>query len=274
LGGSTAFGYGPDWDGSFPYFLEQELNRVGQRRFSTVNLAYNNEGAYSYKFTLRDFEDLDYDVVVLYAGYNDLGLPNTQVYRHHSPIFQLTGYMPTLPLYLREKAAMIRSGGNMDALYEPDKVTFTPTPVASATAATLDAAEKIALSLERQVGRLVTEYEFESGSETLCPGDWAFFCRQMHDATALALSSGKRVVVATDPIMATEYARERQTSQQTALRTMIEQRFAGRPVRFVSMADAVDMTDRAMQLDGMHLTGAGNEKIAERLVEPVLDVLN
>ena len=26
FGGSTAFGYGPDWDGSFPYLMEQRLN--------------------------------------------------------------------------------------------------------------------------------------------------------------------------------------------------------------------------------------------------------
>ena len=37
-----------------------------------MNLAYNNEGAYSFRFTLGDYLYLDYDLAILYEGYNDL----------------------------------------------------------------------------------------------------------------------------------------------------------------------------------------------------------
>ena len=58
FGGSTAFGYGPDWDGSFPYLMEQRLNALTSRpgRFVVVNLGYNNDGAFAFRPTMEDYE--------------------------------------------------------------------------------------------------------------------------------------------------------------------------------------------------------------------------
>ena len=67
LGGSTAFGYGVTWNESMPAILESRLAQV-PGRFRVVNLAYNNEGAYSFTFTLKDYWYLKYDLVCLYRG--------------------------------------------------------------------------------------------------------------------------------------------------------------------------------------------------------------
>lgn len=278
LGGSTAFGYGVMWQEAFPAVLEQKLN-AHQRSHNdgsvtVVNLAFNNEGAYSYRYTLRDYEYLDYDVAVLYAGYNDLGNPNTQVYRHQSPIFRLIGYVPMLPVVFQEKAMALRYGGDLEAAYRGTKTAFVPNRTARTTAATLEATARIAAGLERQLGRFAREYEFEPNANALCPGEWDFFCQQMHDAVDLALSNRKRVIVVMDPFMAEPTVRQRQTSQREALSAMLEARFRGRAVRYIGLGDAVDLADPSFQFDGMHLTVHGNEKIAEALLQPVLDVLN
>ena len=67
LGGSTAYGYGVEWHEAIPELLEQQL---GQHRdggpYKAVNLGYNNEGAFSFAFTLKDYERLQYDLVCLY----------------------------------------------------------------------------------------------------------------------------------------------------------------------------------------------------------------
>ena len=89
-------------------------------RFTVVNLGYNNEGAYSFTFTLNDYLSLRYDLAVLYEGYNDLmadpRAPNFSVFRHDSPVFRLTGYLPIFPIVFKEKAAammvMIRNQGS------------------------------------------------------------------------------------------------------------------------------------------------------------------
>ena len=45
--------------------------------YTVVNLAYNNEGAYSFTFTMKDYGYLDHDLVCLYEGYNDLAARQT-----------------------------------------------------------------------------------------------------------------------------------------------------------------------------------------------------
>ena len=39
------------------------------------------------------------------------------------------------------------------------------------------------------------------------------------------------------------------------------------------LGDAIDLHNRALCYDGMHLTGAGNRRIAERLAAPVSAML-
>src|SRR5256885_5434399 len=72
VGGSSVFGYGVNWHEAIAPLLERSLRARSSRPFSVVNLGYNNEGAYSMKFTLQDYAYLDYDLACLYEGYNDL----------------------------------------------------------------------------------------------------------------------------------------------------------------------------------------------------------
>jgi len=58
------------------------------------------------------------------------------------------------------------------------------------------------------------------------------------------------------------------------LRTL-RRRFGDHPnLSHVDVGRAVDLRDPAMAFDGMHLTSAGNEKIAEQLIDPLLAVLS
>src|SRR5262249_4425589 len=112
LGGSVAYGYAVSPAETISTYLERDLRAAGRvRTFSVVNLAYNAEGAYSFAFTLRDYTYLRYDLAILFEGYNDLrdDPRNTSVFRHESPVFRLTGYMPIFPLIFREKAASMLS---------------------------------------------------------------------------------------------------------------------------------------------------------------------
>jgi len=281
LGGSTVFGYGVTRDQAFPALLEQRLNgRVaGGRRFSVVNLGYNNEGAYSFRYTLEDYAYLDIDIVCLYEGYNDLmGDPNGanhSVYRRNSPIFRLTGYFPVFPLVFREKAMALLHGGNVNAAYAPDgKTVFHPTAANRATAAALETAATIGDSLERQLERVAKPAPGagprpQSGS---CAYPWTDYCDSVAGAVDYALSHGQRVLVVTQPYPLWPKVEERHRSQQQALADMLHERFADRPAfRYVNLGDAVDLRDGTLSYDGMHLTPAGNARIADRLAGPVAE---
>jgi hypothetical protein len=120
VGGSTVYGWGLPSHESIASFLEQRLNASASgRRFSVVNLGAPGQGAFGFVTDLADFEDLDYDIVCLYEGYNDLGpmtirgRDNYLLWRRESPVFRWTGYYPILPIVLREKADLLTGEGTV-----------------------------------------------------------------------------------------------------------------------------------------------------------------
>jgi lysophospholipase L1-like esterase len=283
LGGSTAFGYGVTWDGAFPAALERALEvSAPARQWSVVNLGYNNEGAYSFRFTLEDFAYLQPDVVVLYEGYNDMvgdNGPNTALFRHDSPIFLLTGYMPILPLVFHEKALSLMHG-SLDAGYASvhgGKTVFRPNLTARATASTLDAAASLGESIERQLepfARTPARAAAVPDAEG-CSDPWHHYCSSIAMAVDFALSRHEKVIVAGQPRLAAERLRVRQEDQQRALAEMLRLRFGGNHnVRYVDLAHTVDLGDHVAAPDGMHLNAGANRRIAEQLVAPVLNLLD
>ena len=93
----------------------------------------------------------------------------------------------------------------------------------------------------------------------------------MYTAVTWALDHQKRVLVVTQPYVLGPALRARHADQQRALAAMAQRRFPndGR-VRYVSLGDAVDLGDPTLSFDRMHLTAAGNDRIAQALVEPVV----
>lgn len=164
VGGSTAFGFGVRWYEAFPAQLEQLLNQPSSADptpspVSVVNLGYNNEGAFSFRYTLADYEYLNYDVALLYGGDNDIGFftnyqaTNRQIYRHDSLVFRLTGYFPMLPVVMREKAMAIRYNGHLEDAYRGTPTVFRPSMAQRSAAALLESAANISASLDRPAPR-------------------------------------------------------------------------------------------------------------------------
>jgi hypothetical protein len=278
LGGSTVFGYGVQWDQSVPANLERTLN--ASRPFSVVNLGFNNEGAYSFVPTLRDYEYLDYDIVVLYEGYNDMPGdegPNTSVFRRNSAVFRLTGYFPILPLYLDEKAMMLRHGGDLGAAYAADrgeapKTVFRPNIAARTSAAALDTVATMTNSLGAQLGRLskVEPPSYARVSRIGCSFPWVNYCDSVHAAVRHVLSQGKKVIVVGQPRMSTGVGVVHER-QQKMLGAMIRSEFASEThVAYVDLGDAINLNDPTDTFDAMHLNADGNRKVAEALAPHVL----
>ena len=97
LGGSTVFGYDVEWDDTIPAALERRL-REHNSKIRVINLGFIAEGSGAFVPTLESYAYLDYDIVCLYEGYNDVlgdAEPNRVMLRHGSPVFRLTGYFPS-----------------------------------------------------------------------------------------------------------------------------------------------------------------------------------
>ena len=264
LGGSTTWGFGLSATQAFPgqlqrRFAERALTEGGSP-INVLNLGFNNEGAYSFKYTLKDYDYLDYDEVVLYSGYNDLNGENRIVLRHGSPIFAWTGYFPLLPALTADKISAWKSrltNGNRPVVFTPPSKEF-------------EAGEQRPGSLQKQLGSLTESGRSEAGSsQPTCPPEWQVYCREIYDVTDLEIKRGKRVLVVAEP-----YISDKHVEQQRALEGMLSQRFAGQAnFRYLNLGRVVDLRDRSLCWDGMHLTEEGNRRIAEALTQPMLEIL-
>lgn len=251
LGESTTFGYGVRWHEAMPAQLEAVLRarRPGGPPVRVVNLGYNGEGAYSYPFTLRDYADLAPDLVVFYSGYNDLRPGNRRVFRHESPVFVATGYLPMLPVLVRAKFDAWRGVDDEDDEGAPEAGGSPAVRFGPGGAQGLEALQA------------------EDGAADHASA-WADYCASMHEAVGQAVAQGAAVVVVTQPDLG-----PRHRAQQRALRHALDSTFAGRDVRLVDLSGTVDLEDRSLAWDGMHLTAEGNRRIAHALaaaVEPVI----
>lgn len=286
LGGSTVFGYGVAWDETIPAVLERTLRaQLPNRPVSVVNLGLIGEGAYAFLPNLQDFEDLQFDVVCLYEGYNDLlgdQRPNVDLLRHESTVFRLTGYFPVLPLVIWEKVMALRFG-TVDAAYEKDRTgqrerreraVFSPNAAERTAAAARKAASDLSKALTRQLERLADEEPPKQASgKSGCAAPWAHYCDFTYAAVDYSTARSRGVVVVAQPLLVTEPSRGRQASQQRALADLAAREFSKNPrVRFVDLSSTIDVTDAKYAFDGMHLTPPGNVIIAQALIEPVLAV--
>ncbi len=271
LGGSTAYGYGVNWEDSIPALLERTLT-TPSAPVSVVNLGYNNEGAYSLRFTLEDYRWLNYDVAVLYDGYNDVTLTppdmNRQVFRRDSPIFRWTGYMPIFPVIFKEKAASLRTGGELSAAYDSQhKTVFRPGLAARGMAGVLSATVAAGDLFGRQLNHASTpEHQADAARVASdCEHPWTLYCESVAAAISYARSKGTEVLMVGQPEL-----NPRHHHQQQQVAAMIAHRFGGDShVHYASMADAVNLTDSSLSFDGMHLTAAGNRAVALKLADAV-----
>jgi len=285
LGGSTVFGYGVGWNESIPVYLEAKLKERLNRPVRVVNLGFNNEGAYAFVPNLKDFEYLDYDLIVLYEGYNDLPgdeAVNRSVYRRDSAVYRTTGYYPILPLYLDEKAKMLRFGNDLNAAYkdqarpngDPGAVVFTPGLAKRTSAAALDAINYMTKALDGQLektGAVRPAATRENESTLGCTFPYVTYCESVAAAVRYGRARGHGVVVGSQPRVLGEISEPRHEKQQGMLAAMMTRIFGSDPnVVWADLSHVVDLKDVDVTFDSMHLKPNANATVAAALVDPVI----
>jgi len=266
-------------DQTIPTYLEPLLQAARQQTpVSVVNLGWNSEGAYSFAFTLTDYDYLEYDAAILYSGYNDWML-NNQVYRHQSAIFRATGYLPMLPLVPLADWLRVR-----DLSKRGDQVVFKPNLADRSSSEAAQTALRITQAVERQLGKLVPD---STPASAIAPGTcgerWDYYCGSVRRAADYALSQNKQVFVVSEPY-ATRATRggpagrivegwQFHVEQQRVLADMLRVVYRDDArVHYVNMGKAVDLADPALCYDGVHLTAAGNRQLAQHLAPEILEV--
>jgi lysophospholipase L1-like esterase len=254
VGDSTAFGYGVAWTESFAEYLAKRLtverNRSVRRGVvRIINAAWLSDGAYALRYAVRDFARLAPDIVLVDAGYDALCegcAGGRHVWRRESAVFRATGYMPMLPLYLREKELLLAHGSS------PGR----------RAAARVYAVAALAVSA---ADRTTVPPLADVRGDGACGPRWSDYCDSIHGTVADALQHAKGVIVMTPP-----YVSDVHHDQQRAMAAMLEREFGADPrVVYLNQGHAVALSDPARTFDGVHLTALGNQELAESLVSPV-----
>ena len=282
LGGSTVFGFGVAWTEAWPYYLERQINAGRPRHLpaTVVNLGVPRDSAATFADTIDDYAYLKSDLVILCEGYNDLeprsslkpgnpALTNYLAWRHQSPIFRWTGYLPILPLVLNEKAMSLMHGGDLNAAYESREIVFRPGLAARVTAGALKATADIEVALERRFGRLTDGGSAVSTAYDSTCGRWTQYCGAMQAAVRQARQRGQAVIIVTQP-----YLSDLHVDQQRALAASLQREFGGDSrVRYVNLGRLLDLRDPQVAYDGLHLTATGNQRLAAALAPAVLEMI-
>ena len=277
LGGSTVFGFDAEVDRNPA--RAARARGSGSPRVQVVNLGFNGEGAAAFVPTLKSYEYLDYDIVCLYEGYNDVlgdASPNLGLKRHASPVFRATGYFPDSSSRVAGEGRVPQAGrrATPSSTQAGDaKPVFKPGLANRTSAGALDATSVFAEALERQLGRIVDPVEAAPHTGPGCSAPWSQYCAAVGAAVRFALDRGKPVLVVGQPRLAYGQA-ERHASQQHALAAMLAREFGGNAlVRYLDVADAVDLSNNSVAFDGLHLSRDATAVVAARLADPLREMV-
>lgn len=124
LGGSTTFGYGTTFKESWPYLLEQLLQKK-EYKIDIVNLGLQSNTIRGILLDLNHYDYFDFDIAIIYSGYNDCfyrGLTEVLA-RHQNFFFKNFGYLPIIQTYLVEKT-VITIGKDINEFYASKKKSY------------------------------------------------------------------------------------------------------------------------------------------------------
>jgi hypothetical protein len=242
VGGSLAFGWGVAASETVAPTIRQLVALVLDVRggpsivVTAVNLGAMGMPWSGYRNQINHFAYLQPDIVCLYLD------PDARVAGGRQPpadsgVAMLTGYMPMLPLVLREKAERLRTGGAVVAM-------------AGRALGALDRSLHGILSAQPTV---VADRPFDEIAEAV--------------SDALTVTRGV-VVILPRPFSPLD------TIAREGFADRIRARYAGETrVRVVDLDLVPDLADEGLRLDGRNFSVAGHARVAEEVAPTVLDLL-
>ena len=234
VGGSAAYGYGVDWENAMPYYVDSAIERWGQRVPSPVKVDAVN---------LAALGDGAASYVHTLRTYEYLRPDIVCIYDGYS------GMGTTGAFGARHASIVFRATGYFPIL---DDVVARREPRMSADRAGVD-----------------PMLRDDATGDVTCGGGSRAYCEAIAGTVAWARAHGMSAAVVTPP-----YISRRHAAQQASLALMLAERFGGdRRFRYLNMGTKIDLRDRNLSFDGVHLTPRGNQTMAQELTPPLFEVL-
>ncbi|MBF0206895.1 MAG: hypothetical protein HQK53_08375 [Oligoflexia bacterium] len=267
FGASTVYGYFVNQDQTWPYLLEKRLLEL-KKDASVANLGWNNQGLYGVFHDIKYFENLDYDLAILYNSNADsvpssIGVAN---YRAESAFFKLFGYMPILPLYLNEKAMIMKYGiENLNRAYGgkvDEKQSKDDRPVKFRIGVSLGEMNNLFTNINEKLKKYDQEAEVLQKSNGKPYDQYLHYLGKTFD---WLISKNKKTIYVNNPGTYNKI-------QQELVKKLIDEKYKNN-VFYLDLSNTVDNSNKELCLDGMHLSMAGNQIVADKIKLFIMDFL-
>ena len=268
VGGTRAFGWGQTGPALTTELRRQIMLTTDQRggelrSIVAINLGQMGALPGSYPATLDRYAYLQPDYICFY---DDLGVRGTRPEADPSGVFALTGYVPALPLVLREKGLVWRYGD-----IKRGYAASGPEGAASASlmrragGAILEGAGHALGAADRIVGRTVAS----RSSDVSRPNDSASYAEAMMTSIDAAHRRARGGVLVLSPAEKPE-----QVANARALDRRVTNELGAPPwLRIVDLGGETSLYDDSWRVDGWNFGGAGTALVAERIAPAVLSLI-
>lgn len=236
FGGSTTYGFWVEEKEAWP----AQLSKLLGDKYSVINLGANNQGIYGISRDIDYYEDLNFDMAILYQGETDRDPAQLRDYnfRGGDPFFYLFGYKTSLGFYAKELIRKITPQHKNDSstAFQKEAVKDTLVKKVNQYYAQSDAIAKAMMQKKEQ--------------------PYQEYITQLDHVLNTLTSKKIRTVVVCQPGTFNSV-------QQYCIRQLIDTKYLEK-VEYLNLNDLFDDID-AVSFDGMHLTKEGYAKVAERM---------
>ena len=236
FGGSTTYGFGVEEQEAWP----AQLGKLLGEKYSVVNLGANNQGIYGIANDIHYYEDLDFEMAILYQGETDRDPTQLRDYnfRGGDPFFFCFGYKPILNFYIKE---LIRKATPLDKNAEKPVFKGNNTDT----------------ELRAQVNQYYRDADMISQA-MMNKGEHPYkdYINKLDKVLQNLSSKNIRTVVVCQPNAFNSF-------QQYCIRQLIDSKYLNK-VEYLNLNDLFDDLNAA-SFDGMHLKKEGYLQVAERI---------
>lgn len=236
FGGSTTYGFWVEEQESWPAQLRILLGD----KYSVINFGANNQGIYGIANDIHYYEDLNFDMAILYQGETDRDPTQLRDYnfRGGDPFFYCFGYKTILGFYTKELLRKITPKAKNDSstAFQKDIKKDSLVKKVNQYYAQNDATAKMMMAKNEQ--------------------PYKEYIAKLDEVLNTLTSKKIRTVVVCQPGTFNSV-------QQYCIRQLIDTKYFDK-VEYLNLNDVFDDID-AVSFDGMHLKKEGYAKVAERM---------
>ncbi len=249
FGGSTTYGYLLAKNESYPFLLEQELQKKADKKYSVANLGANGQGIYGVSKDVDYYDYLNYDAAIIYDGYNDRNPVDFNLldFRGSDFIFHLFKYKTITFFYLK------------------DKYTLWNTPENEVSKPVFDKRSASSVKIKNTLS------EYFSKNDSLAE---AMFLNNKKPYEEYLKCLEKTLTNLISKNIKTYYVcqpNSYNSTQQKLVRELINKKFTTK-IRYINLSDAFENMDE-YSFDGMHLTLKGNLRLAKIMNDSIQQYL-